>query len=119
MDRKICAPPPDLCSVSEQLRRIFGFEPSQDQLRAISWLIFEKRDLILIARTGFGKSLVFQAVALLRGGVTLIITPLLAIEEEQVADLKKLGGFTPVALNGLTNTPKLLRDIQNGLYSHS
>jgi len=74
--------------------------------------------LILIARTGFGKSLVFQAVALLRGGVTLIITPLLAIEEEQVADLKKLGGFAPVALNGLTNTPKLLQDIQNGLYSH-
>jgi superfamily II DNA helicase RecQ len=58
----------------------------------------------LIARTEFGKSLVFQAIALLRGGVTLIITPLLAIEKEQVVDLKKLGGFTLVVLNGLTNT---------------
>ena len=59
MDRKICAPP-DPHSVSEQLHRIFRFEPSQNQLRAISWLIFEKRDLILIARTGFGKSLVCE-----------------------------------------------------------
>ena len=88
-------------------------------MKAIEWLTFDQKDLILIARTGFRKSLVFQAIGLLRGGITLIVMPLLAIEEEQVANLKKLDGFTPTALNGLTNTLKLLQDIQNRLYSHS
>jgi superfamily II DNA helicase RecQ len=73
MDPDVCTLP-NLDSISEQLHRTFGFKPSQDQLRAISWLAFERKDLILIAWTGFGKSLIFQAVALLRGGVTLIIT---------------------------------------------
>jgi superfamily II DNA or RNA helicase len=49
----------------ENLRSIFNFEPHKEQLDAISHLIHDKGDLILIARTGWGKSVIFHRLLFL------------------------------------------------------
>ena len=74
---------------TEQLRarlhEIFGFEPCPEQVKVVATLAIRQKDLILIARTGWGKSMIFQAVPALRGGVCLMLMPLNLLEEEQVS----------------------------------
>lgn len=53
------------------------------QLEAIQTL-YQKQDVILIARTGFDKSLIFQSLPLLqKDGIALLIYPLSALEQDQ------------------------------------
>ena len=63
----------------------FGFRPKREQVDALHHLLCDRMDLILIAKTGFGKSILFQAASLMfsRCKSVLIIMPLIAMEEEQ------------------------------------
>ena len=67
------------------LADLLGFPPPDGQLEAIRSLAIDQLDLILIAPTGWGKSVVFQAIPALRGGICLMIMPLNLLEEEQVS----------------------------------
>jgi ATP-dependent DNA helicase RecQ len=49
------------------------------------------RDLLLVLPTGGGKSLCFQAPALVRGGLTLVVSPLIALMKDQVDGLRQSG----------------------------
>jgi superfamily II DNA helicase RecQ len=108
-------------SIADYLQQVFGHTPRPEQLEAIRSLVIDQKDLILIAKTGFGKSLVFNSVPFLQGGVALIIMPLNAIEEGQTAALLKVtdrAKCSPIILNGDSNTSKLRDNIQRGCYSH-
>ncbi|MDF1874160.1 DNA helicase RecQ [Sulfurimonas sp. SAG-AH-194-I05] len=50
--------------------------------------ILEGRDLLMILPTGGGKSLVFQLPTLIKDGVSIVISPLIALMQDQVASLK-------------------------------
>ena len=51
-------------------RHLYPFEPRQKQIDAIWHLVFKKEDLLLAAKTSFGKSVIFQAAPLFcRGGL--------------------------------------------------
>src|SRR3954471_3994276 len=68
-------------------RRLFGHEslhPGQQE--AIEARLGD-RDVLLVAATGFGKSLVYQVTGLLSGGLTLVISPLLALQQDQLGEL--------------------------------
>ena len=52
-------------SIANYLQQVFGITPWPEQLRAIRTLVVDQKDLILIAKTGFGKSLVFNSVPFL------------------------------------------------------
>jgi superfamily II DNA helicase RecQ len=80
---------PDILSLRSILLNSFGYEPHEEQLQAIKTLAVDHKDLILIARTGFGKSMVFQSIPLLRSGICLIIMPLNLLEDEQVRKVFK------------------------------
>jgi RecQ family ATP-dependent DNA helicase len=56
------------------------------------------RDALVLLPTGEGKSLCFQAAALMRGGLTIVISPLLALMQDQVTQLQQRG-IPAVALN--------------------
>jgi ATP-dependent DNA helicase RecQ len=77
-------------SAEEVLRRLAGPEARlrEDQWRAIEALVGERRRVLLVQRTGFGKSAVyFVATAMLRAagaGPTVIVSPLLALMRNQV-----------------------------------
>ncbi|AJD58158.1 RecQ family ATP-dependent DNA helicase [Synechococcus elongatus] len=65
-----------------------AFRPGQAE---IVEAIAQGRDCLIIWPTGGGKSLCFQVPALLRSGLTIVVTPLIALIENQVADLQARG----------------------------
>ncbi len=81
--------PPD--KLKRLLRDTFGipsFRPHQEDVcRAIT----EGRSALVVMPTGAGKSLCYQLPGLARGGTTLVIGPLIALMEDQVAALERLG----------------------------
>lgn len=82
-------PPPTWEHVLSEFQRIWGypgFRPPQDQ---IVKSLLEQRDALIVLPTGGGKSICFQLPALLQSGVTLVISPLVALMENQVQELRQ------------------------------
>ena len=73
------------------LKQVFGFEGFRPYQEAVCRAATEGQDLLLVMPTGAGKSLCYQLPGLARGGTTLVISPLLALIEDQVQKLQKLG----------------------------
>src|SRR5712692_8903800 len=64
------------------------FRPLQeDAMRAV----LDGRDSLLVLPTGGGKSLCYQAPAVLRGGTTVVVSPLIALMKDQVDGLRACG----------------------------
>jgi ATP-dependent helicase YprA (DUF1998 family) len=108
--------------IQRRVNELFDFEPKDKQVEAIRKLLYDKSDLILIAKTGFGKSIIFQALPLIQEELklaSLIIMPLNLLQEEQAEKLKTIAGAHPFVLNGDTNTRKNRREIGEGVYTHS
>jgi hypothetical protein len=101
-------------------RHLYPFEPRQKQVDAIWHLVFKKKDLLLAAKTSFGKSVIFQAAPLFcRGGIGLIIIPLDRIGQEQCIKIQRLPGARSVFINGMTDkTDALAQEIEMGVYTH-
>jgi|GEM_PF-1952331 len=70
--------------------RLPGFRPMQKE---IVQGILDKQNVMAVLATGGGKSLCFQLPALFAGGLTLVITPLVALMEDQVKRIHELGIF--------------------------
>ncbi len=70
-------------------------KPRLEQVRVLRRLIFGKGDTLLIARTGFGKSIIFHSFSILTGKKTLQIVPLSKLGDEQLNDIHKLPGANP------------------------
>jgi len=82
------APTGDLKSL---LHSGFGFASFRPNQEAVCRAAIEGRDVLLVMPTGSGKSLCYQLPGLARGGTTLVISPLIALMEDQVARLKERG----------------------------
>ena len=70
---------------------MFGFAAFRANQEAVCRAAVAGRDLLLVMPTGSGKSLCYQLPALARGGTALVISPLIALMEDQVAKLVALG----------------------------
>jgi RecQ family ATP-dependent DNA helicase len=73
------------------LRRVFGFATFRANQEAVCRAAIAGRDLLLVMPTGAGKSLCYQLPAVARGGTALVISPLIALMEDQAAKLAALG----------------------------
>ena len=73
------------------LRNVFGFAGFRINQEAVCQAAIAGRDLLLVMPTGSGKSLCYQLPALARGGTALVISPLIALMEDQAAKLSALG----------------------------
>jgi RecQ family ATP-dependent DNA helicase len=82
------ANPADLAGL---LRSVFGFARFRANQEAVCRAAIAGRDLLLVMPTGFGKSLCYQLPAIALGGAALVISPLIALMEDQAAKLSALG----------------------------
>jgi DNA topoisomerase-3 len=73
------------------LHGIFGFAAFRTLQREAIEATLGGRDALVVMPTGAGKSLCFQLPGLARGGTTLVISPLIALMDDQVARLQSLG----------------------------
>ncbi len=74
-------------TLAESLKRAFGFESFRPGQEEIVRDALAGRDLLAIMPTGGGKSLCFQLPAILKPGVTLVVSPLIALMQDQVRQL--------------------------------
>ena len=73
------------------LRNTFGYSAFRGLQQAIIEALLEGRDALVLMPTGGGKSLCYQIPALLRPGTGVVISPLIALMQDQVEALRQLG----------------------------
>ena len=75
----------------EALKKYFGYDEFRSLQREIIDDALAGRDVFALLPTGGGKSLCFQLPALLRDGVTVVVSPLIALMKDQVDALRTSG----------------------------
>ena len=93
----------DLDAAHRTLRATFGFEAFRPGQGEIVAAVLNGRDVLAVMPTGSGKSLCYQLPALLRGGLTIVVSPLIALMRNQVAQLCGYG--IPAAALNSANDP--------------
>ncbi|MEZ4741515.1 MAG: DNA topoisomerase 3 [Bdellovibrionota bacterium] len=78
-----------ISDLRELLKRTFGFDKFRPGQEEVCRDVVKGNDSVLVMPTGAGKSLCYQLPGLARGGTTLIISPLIALMEDQVYKLNK------------------------------
>src|SRR5580692_11293457 len=86
--RALMSASPDLSAV---LHSTFGHAGFRANQQAVCESVTAGRDVLLVMPTGAGKSLCYQLPAIARGGPALVISPLIALMEDQAGKLSKLG----------------------------
>jgi superfamily II DNA helicase RecQ len=112
-----------------RVEEVFGFVASKfgisslntHQKNAIKKIVEEKKDVFVNLPTGFGKSLIFQALPLVfdqttqeSGHIVVVVSPLVSLMDEQVSKLKGLGVS---AVNMSSHEEEERSSIENGEYS--
>ncbi len=100
------------------LRQYWGYSQFRPLQREIIVSAAEGTDTLAVLPTGAGKSLCFQVAGLLRGGLTLVITPLIALMHDQVAGLVGRG-LAATYLNSSLEPPEIearLRGLAQGRF---
>lgn len=95
---------------------IFGNSSFRNLQKDIILNIIQNKDVFVILPTGGGKSLCYQLPAILTKGVTIVISPLLSLVEDQVSTLINLScGGVPAAYLSSTSTETMIRSVFNDL----
>ena len=103
-------------SLQQALKQYFGYESFRAGQREIIEASMAGRDTLAIMPTGGGKSICFQLPALLKTGVTIVVSPLIALMQDQVTALKENGIGATFLNSTLTNRESTQRSqaILNG-----
>ena len=76
---------------SRILREVFGFQDFRPGQEEVIDAIFQGENVLAVMPTGSGKSLCFQIPALGLGGLTVVVSPLVSLMQDQVSALKLAG----------------------------
>jgi len=89
------------------LQRVWGYESFRPVQSEVVEAVLAKRDVLALLPTGGGKSLCYQVPGLVFGGVTLVVSPLIALMRDQVEGLRRRG-IGAVAID--STMPRALRE---------
>ena len=98
------------------LAEVFLFSSFRPYQRKVCESVIQGRDLLLVMPTGSGKSLCYQLPGIVRNGTTLVVSPLIALMEDQTAGLKQKGFAADRIHSGRTRSDsrQVCRDYLNG-----
>ena len=97
------------------LRQYWGYDDFRGIQREIIESIDSGHDTLGLMPTGGGKSITFQVPALLRGGVCVVVTPLIALMKDQVAHLRAKGILASAIYSGMTHS-EIVTTLDNAVY---
>lgn len=103
----------------QSLQNLFGFEFFRPGQREVIELILNDRHTLAVLPTGLGKSLCYQLAAYLKPGITLIISPLIALMQDQVDSLARHGIKSATCISSTLDPSEIgarYKDIERGLY---
>ena len=102
----------------EALQKHFAFTDFLEGQREVIESVLASENAVVVMPTGGGKSLCYQLPALMLNGVTLVVSPLIALMKDQVDALSARGIPTTFinSLLGYAETNKRLSEIRRGLY---
>ncbi len=84
-------------TLSEQLKKVFGFDKFKGQQEAIIKNLLSGKDTFVIMPTGGGKSMCYQLPALISEGTAIVVSPLIALMKNQVDSIRGYGDIDGVA----------------------
>jgi ATP-dependent DNA helicase RecQ len=98
------------------LKTVFGYDSFRGQQQAAIEHVIAGQDALVLMPTGGGKSLCYQIPSLLRAGVGIVISPLIALMQDQVSALLQLG--VKAAFLNSTLSPEQVRQIEQQLLNN-
>src|SRR5882672_818786 len=106
----------DLAAAQSLLRTVFGCGEFRAGQAEIMETILAGRDVLAVMPTGSGKSLCYQLPALMRGGLTIVVSPLIALMRNQVAQLRGHGiaAASLNSTNGFDENRTIVEQIARG-----
>lgn len=101
----------------EALKAVFGYDSFRPGQEAVINAILEGRDILAIMPTGAGKSLCYQVPAMLLSGITLVISPLISLMQDQVKALNE-AGVNAAFINSSLSEKELNDTFKNAYKGH-
>ncbi|WP_022654372.1 DNA helicase RecQ [Aquaspirillum serpens] len=102
-----------MTTASDILHHVFGYTAFRGDQEAIVNHLVNGGDALVVMPTGGGKSLCFQIPALLRDGIAIVVSPLIALMQNQVATLTELG--VAAAYLNSAQTPEQAREVAKAM----
>ncbi len=99
----------------QTLRQYWGYSDFRGIQREIIESIGNGHDTLGLMPTGGGKSITFQVPAIVKGGVCIVITPLIALMKDQVSHLRRKGILASAIYSGMTHN-EILTTLDNAVY---
>ncbi len=111
-------PTPTGMKPEQALRKFFGFDAFRLGQSRVITAILEKRDTLVVMPTSAGKSLCFQLPALLMEGITVVVSPLIALMKDQVDSLreKKIAATFINSSLSMREQSERLGELADGVY---
>lgn len=108
-------------TVKEDIHRVlkkhWGYDEFRPLQEDIILSVLNKRDTLALLPTGGGKSICFQVPGLVFGGTTIVISPLIALMNDQVQNLQKRG-ISAVAISAAMNFKEIDIALNNAALGH-
>ena len=105
-----------MTQASAVLRDVFGFDEFRPGQKDIVDAVTQGENVLAIMPTGGGKSLCYQLPALLRDGVTIVVSPLIALMRDQVRALRSIGvgAGAPTSANTQEENDEIFAGLEDG-----
>lgn len=89
--------------MKETLKKYWGYDSFRPKQEEIISSVLSGRDTLAILPTGGGKSICFQVPSLMREGICIVVSPLIALMKDQVSNLDKRGIKALAVYSGMTS----------------
>jgi ATP-dependent DNA helicase RecQ len=101
--------------IADVARRVFGWDPLRAGIEHAVSGVLGGRDVLAVMPTGYGKSSVYQLAGALRPGLVIVVSPLIALQADQVASLRDRPEARPAALINSTIGERAIEEAWAGV----